>query len=356
MYFLTTIKARAISLGLLPKSHKKRPKSEPNVLPPLIPTELPHILPEHSFALSDQGWTKLTLDQPVDPLQTTSQALLQASKAFFDLPAEKKHEFKTRAGTEEGWNHVPGEKEFITLRSLERVPVELRNAASDFWDVAGVLLDDLVRRVAESLGLPPDALGVYSEPCRKLGVEKTANLLRLFWYESSSNETEMRTVAEAHRDLGLISLVIGDTPGLEVWNRTSQYWFPIEKSFPEPAGSLIIGRQLERLSNSRYQSGGHRVVSYPNPNLDPQSSITPRYRYSIVFVLLAHEPVPVNTDQLTTKITGPFANPVSGTAGKLYREIHRAHFNINTAIEERNRQREVLAARKEMEEQANLKA
>ncbi|CAG8955583.1 hypothetical protein HYFRA_00009537 [Hymenoscyphus fraxineus] len=356
MHFLTSIKAKAISAGLLPKRHKKPPKPEPNILPPLIPTELPHILPEHSFALSDQGWTKLTFDRPVDPLQTSSQALFEASKVFFDLPAEKKHEFKTRAGTEEGWNHVPGEKEFITLRSLERVPMELRDAASAFWDVAGGLLDDLVRRVAESLGLPPDALGVYSEPCRKLGVEKTATLLRLFRYESSSSETEMKTVAEAHRDLGLISLVIGDTPGLEVWNRTSQYWFSIEKTFSEPAGSLMVGRQLERLSNSRYQSGGHRVVSYPAPTLDSQSKTTRRYRYSIVFVLRAHEPVPVSTDQLTTKITGTFANTISGTAGELYREIHRAHFNINTGIEERNRQREVLAARKGQEEQLNLKA
>lgn len=80
----------------------------------------------------------------------------------------------------------------------------------------------------------------------------------------------------------------------------------------------------------------------------PESIPSPRYRYSIVFVLRAHSSVPVNTDQLTTKITGPFLKPVNGiTAGQLYKEIHLAHFNINTGIEERNRQKELLAAKKE---------
>lgn len=152
----------------------------------------------------------------------------------------------------------------------------------------------------------------------------------------------------AHRDLGLLSLVIGDTPGLEVWNRNSQFWFPIEKTFPEPAGCVMVGRQLERLSNFRYQSGGHRVCSYHAPK--PEAISTTRYRYSIVFVLRAHSPVPVNTDQLTTKITGSFPNPLNGiTAGQLYKAIHQAHFNINTGIEERNKQKKLLAAKKEKE-------
>lgn len=197
MHFLANIKAKAVAAGLLPKSRKKSGKAEheSNDLP-LKPVELPHILPEHRFALSDQGWSKITFEKPVDQLQHTSQKLFQASKEFFDLPVEQKEKFKTRSGTEEGWNHVPGEKEFITLRSLERIPDELKDAADCFWGVAGGLLDDLIKRIAESLDLPPDALGAYSEPCVKLGIDKTATLLRLFRYESSSSEAEMKTVAE----------------------------------------------------------------------------------------------------------------------------------------------------------------
>ena len=50
-------------------------------------------------------------------------------------------------------------------------------------------------RVAESLGLPANALNVYSEPCSKLGMEKTATMLRLFRYEGFEKD-EPKTVAE----------------------------------------------------------------------------------------------------------------------------------------------------------------
>ena len=33
----------------------------------------------------------------------------------------------------------------------------------------------------------------------------------------------------AHGDLGLLSLVIGDTPGLEVWDHYSQGWFALAR-------------------------------------------------------------------------------------------------------------------------------
>jgi hypothetical protein len=147
----------------------------------------------------------------------------------------------------------------------------------------------------------------------------------------------------AHRDLGLLSLVIGDTPGLEVWDRRG-FFFPIERWYQSPAASLLAGRQLERLTNGRYVSGGHLVRSYPdqpksNDYLPPES----RYRYSLVFVLRAHYPVPVDTNKLENEITGRFQNPLIGTtAGELFSNIKGAHFNINTGIEEREAQRESL--------------
>jgi hypothetical protein len=101
---------------------------------------------------------------------------------------------------------------------------------------------------------------------------------------------------------------------LEVWDRHARSWFPIEKSYYSPAGSVLVGRQLECLSNSRYRAGGHLVRSYPSvkPH-DPTpvpGSLRKQYRYSIVFVLRAHSPVPINTDNLTTRITGQFSHPL----------------------------------------------
>jgi hypothetical protein len=231
--------------------------------------------------------------------------------------------------------------------------------------------------------------------------QKTATMLRLFRYESWAP----KIVAEPHADLGLLSLVVGDVPGLEVWNGV-QFW-DIEREYQRwgqerekekrrgeggedgvgevPCATLLGGRQLERLTNFRYKAGGHRVVSYgkpgtsashspslvsPPPQPQPknssqaQDSISPetkpssssdpdpgpsekQYRYSIVFVLRAHEPVVVNTDTLTTSITGPFQDPVRGVeAGVWYEQIRGKHFNINIGFEEREKQRRKIAERK----------
>ena len=148
----------------------------------------------------------------------------------------------------------------------------------------------------------------------------------------------------------MLSLVHGDTPGLEVWDRDVHKYYQLERNYQQPAGSLLVGRQLERLSNGRYHSGGHLVRSYPDePLLNSSEPRKPArtYRFSIVFVLRAHSPVPVDTDKLTTPITGQFCNPLKNIiAQELFRSIQNAHFNINTHIEEREEQRQRLAEQK----------
>jgi hypothetical protein len=144
-------------------------------------------------------------------------------------------------------------------------------------------------------------------------------------------------------------MVIGDTPGLEVWDIPTQSFFPIEKTYDNPAASLLAGRQLERLSNYRYRAGGHQVRAYGRSELEPAISPSrqPNYRYSIVFVLRAHEPVVVDTDALTTRITGKHDTPIRGvTAGAFYQQIRNAHFNINIDLKEREEQRKRVAAKK----------
>lgn len=73
----------------------------------------------------------------------------------------------------------------------------------------------------------------------------------------------IRHVAE-HSDLGLLSLVYGEQPGLEVWDRYAQDFFPIELSFQnKPKATVMGGEQLAKLTNGRYVPGGHRVRCYP---------------------------------------------------------------------------------------------
>jgi hypothetical protein len=162
---------------------------------PLRVITLPHVLPYHQRALSDHGWTTITYTNQQDPLFTASQALLAASKAFFDLPTSYKEGYRTQAGTEEGWLRVEGEKEFVTLRSLANMPPELRDAAVEYWARVGALLDETMGRVAKSLGLPAEALTCLSGPCKEMGENKTATMLRLFRYEGFEGQ-DSRVVAE----------------------------------------------------------------------------------------------------------------------------------------------------------------
>lgn len=214
----------------------------------------------------------------------------------------------------------------------------------------GAHLENTLGRVGASLGMHPSTDGgketeegkgkgglkQFIGPCARMQEreeEKTSTMLRLFRYEGQ----EAKEVAEPHADLGLLSVVVGDVPGLEVWD--GAVWFAVEKEVRDSGmkgASLLVGRQLERLSNGRYPAGGHRVVAYGN-----KSEGWTGYRFSIVFVLRAHNPVVIESDDLETEVTGKWAEPVHGKrAGDLYAEIRSSHFNINAAKEERARQRE----------------
>ena len=298
--------------------------------PGLVP-ELPLILPHHRFNLADQGWSTITFDHENEIYQSL-QRLFEASRAFFDQPIPEKEKFLSKLGSEEGWSRIPGEKEFITLRQLGFTPDVLKEPASAAWANVGKLLNEYLARIAESLELPPEVFTEFSEPCTKLDGERRATMMRLFRYENH----EPKVVAEPHNDLGLLSLVIGDTPGLECWNKYTRSFYPIEKDYTGPAASVLVGRQLQRFSNYRYLPGGHQVRSYDDVG-------SHKYRFSIVFVLRAHSPVVIDTDKMTSRVTGLHEQPIKGeTAQELFVKIRSAHYNINTNIKERDEQRQRL--------------
>jgi hypothetical protein len=359
--FISRLRGR--SSNEIPKQ-KEPPTTPIDTRPSLIPSPLPLVLPEHQQALSNLGWTTITFPQPIPsdlthdltvpgphPLQSAYEALFSASQAFFAQPAEEKGRWKHKLGSEEGWSCIPGEKEFITLRTLEYCPEILRGPAKRYWDLMGAHLENTLGRIATSLALSDadDAtrgLRKFVGPCGTMQdseEKKTATMLRLFRYEG----WEAKEVAEPHADLGLLSVVVGDVPGLEVWDGAG--WFAVEKEVEKSGlkgASLLAGRQLERLSNGRYPAGGHRVVSYGDPKGGQGGG--KRYRYSIVFVLRAHEPVVIDSEELETRVTGKWMEPVRGlTAGELYAKIRGAHFNINISHEERERQRANVRRQKE---------
>ncbi|KAJ4984842.1 hypothetical protein SVAN01_09626 [Stagonosporopsis vannaccii] len=335
-------------------TYEEPPCSPIDTRPPLLSSPLPLVLPEHQKALSNLGWTTITFPQQnhsstalapgPHPLQSAYEALFSCSQAFFAQPAEVKSRWKHKLGSEEGWSSIPGEKEFITLRTLEYCPEILREPAKKYWDLMGQHLEDSLGQIAKSLDIPEpyDAtkgLKAFVGPCRsmqKSDQQKTASMLRLFRYEG----WEAKEVAEPHADLGLLSAVVGDIPGLEVWDGAK--WFEVEREVVKSGShgaTLLVGRQLETLSNGRYPAGGHRVVSYGD-TVGPQNG-EQRYRYSIVFVLRAFGSAVINSSDLETTITGTLPKSLGGlTAGELYSNIRSTHFNINIGMEEREKQKQ----------------
>ncbi|KAI4665617.1 uncharacterized protein J4E78_003079 [Alternaria triticimaculans] len=333
---------------------------------PLKPAPLPLVLPEHQQALSALGWTTVTFPEsspsqseatnhdhqapaPVPhPLQAAYEQLFAASQAFFNQPDKEKQRWKHKLKSEEGWSKISGEKEFITLRTLEYCPEVLRGPAKRYWDLIGQHCSNTLGRISTSLGLPDgedEGLRQFVGPCGALQAsdkEKTATMLRLFRYEG----WEAKVVAEPHADLGLLSVVVGDVPGLEVWDGAN--WFEVEKVVEDSrrkGATMLAGRQLERLSNGRYPAGGHRVVAYGSPEPSPNAPSTDdkKYRFSIVFVLRAHEPLIINSDSFETEVTGKWLEPMNGvTAGRFYEKIRGQHFNINIDMDEREKQRNKL--------------
>ncbi|PVH93301.1 hypothetical protein DM02DRAFT_541826 [Periconia macrospinosa] len=402
---------RKLKIRLHPSSKKQpkttsAPEAEPadDPRPPLNSSWLPLVLKEHQHTLSQLGWTTITFPQftspnhalenradipPNDshPLQRASADLFAAAQLFFDQPDEAKRAWKHRLGTEEGWSKVEGEKEFITLRTLEYTPDVLKEAAERYWRLmvgsegGEGYLRNVVKRVEGSLGLPhhtpkPNPLLQFLPPTPSIpqtDAEKTASMIRIFRYTLSSStpspaptppqpqpqlptQEPVSIVAEPHADLGLLSVVTGDVPGLEVWN--GQCFVDIERHYVRSgahAATMLVGRQLEMFSNKRYGAGGHRV---PAPDTNATSTQNdkpepaPKYRHSIVFVLRAHEPVPLDSRDLESAITGKWDDQSfkgNVTAGEVYERIRNAHYNINIGKEERERQKRGVEERRKRE-------
>ncbi|EJU05339.1 hypothetical protein DACRYDRAFT_29558, partial [Dacryopinax primogenitus] len=303
------------------------------------------------------GWAPLDLSEDAPPIGGVSvhdfvqaySGLFEASASFFNSPLSYKEQFiRGTEGSEDGYNRVTGEKEMITIRTADTTPEDLRQRAAICWELCGRIMLDVIQDISSSLCLENDDLRDMVAPCATLppSGQRVATLLRMFRYERGAgtplgNEPglrDRRIVAERHRDLGLLSLVVGSSHGLEVWDPYANAWYAIEEHQAAPGrltATILAGETLARLTNHKYNPGGHRVVV---SNLDDSP-----YRFSLVYALRAHHPVQVDTDRLTTSITGTFTRPLAAlTAGELYSQISNAHFNINADMAQRRKQEERL--------------
>jgi len=215
---------------------------------------------------------------------------IDASKSFFELPADTKEKYHDAAGgrqrgyTPFGTENAKGAKaadlkEFWhTGRDLaadspyratmkQTPPVTEVDAFDEatraFYQTMDEFGAHLLRAVALHLGLP--------ETWFDDKVDSGNSILRLLHYPPQENPPPKGTVrAGAHEDINVITLLLGaEEAGLQALHRSGE-WLDVNP----PAGSLVIncGDMLQRLTGGVLPSTTHRVL-----NPAPERARFPRY-------------------------------------------------------------------------------
>ena len=314
------------------------------------PSSPGHVDDQALHSLAAQGYLPLALADYPGMVEAYSN-LFSKSYEYFALPSDspQKTNYQAVSGpaaSEEGYSKIPGEKSIITTRTSNQCPEVLRDDLKKAWDLTGAFMETTMSAIAGTLGLKEDVFAPFVTPCATLTETKTPTQLRMFRYDRPTG-TEATVNASKHKDLGLLSLVIGHSPGLEVLDVTKNAWVPIEEDAFLPPDSktrsggltatLLGGETLAFLSRGNYKAGIHRVVCAPveASNGDP-------FRFSIVYPLRPAA-APLWTKNFECEITGKFeeGERSEGTSiGRLFDRIMRSHWNINAAKEVREKQRE----------------
>lgn len=302
--------------------------------------------------LATNGYLPLLLADHDGMVQAYTN-LFDSSTQFFSLPENSPpktsyHAASGSAASEEGYSDLPGEKSIMTIKTRSRCPDILQQHAEVAWNLTGAFLQDIARKIASSLGLESEVFAPFVDPCVMLPREqRTPTLLRMFRY-LRPREGDPKVNAERHKDLGLVSLVIGHSPGLEVLDPVTGLWEAIESEdfVPKEAqvrsggltATLLSGETMALLTRGRYTAGVHRVLCAPDRD-NP-------YRFSIVFTLRPGL-APVYTKHFESDIVGQFApeEQMDGqSSAELFERIRRSHWNVNVGKDLREEQRKRLLA------------
>jgi len=137
-----------------------------------------------------------------------------------------------------------------------------RDAVNTYADMVKVIGDKLLQIIAVALGARPDFFEDYYQRCMLRG--------QLLCYPPTGDHPDQFGVAP-HSDFGCITLLLQETPGLEVLFPDGQW-----VAAPPVENTLVvnIGDLLERWSNNRLPSTKHRVR---NTSSDARYSIAMFY-------------------------------------------------------------------------------
>lgn len=217
----------------------------------------PYLSPTALHTLLRQGWLPLTPATLPTPLLTSTTSLFNTLPTYFDLPTlDKTTLYPAKRGTEWGHYTIPSEKQFLTLRCTVHPSTELETHAASVWSSAASLLHrilcDIVRADGVGADIWDDLLdGTLTLPRDEEAVSGT--LLRMFQYEPEGG------FASEHTDLGLLTLCMGDKPGLECLDMEASVsqgemvWRGVDGPV------VLVGQTVRGLSEGRINAGVHRV-------------------------------------------------------------------------------------------------
>ena len=303
--------------------------------------------------LATEGYLPLLLADHDGMVEAYSD-LFNSSQKFFDLSEEspEKTEFQAASGSaasEAGYSNLSGEKSLVTIKTSTRCPEILQQHAKTAWNLTGTFMHDIARKIAKSLNLHPEVFTPFVEPCCLLPKKaSTPTLLRMFRY-IRPQDGQPTVNAEHHKDIGMLSLVIGHSPGLEVLDAATGLWNAIEDEdfVPEEAkvrsggltATLLCGETMAFFTRGRYRARVHRVLCAPSRDN--------RYRFSTVFALRPAV-APVYTKNFESDIVGQFApeERMEGESSRqLFQKIWSSHWSVNIFKDLREEQQKKLRAR-----------
>lgn len=317
--------------------------------------------------LATEGYLPLALADHPGMVEAYTQLFAQTSK-FFNLPPDSPEKTNHQAASgaaasEEGFSQIPNEKSIMTVKTAAHCPPLLQPDLQTAWNLTGAFLGKIATAIARTLDLDPDVFAPFVDPCTTLPqTHRTPTLVRMFRYDRPPTGDANRGPkinAEKHKDLGILSLVVGHSPGLQALDSQTNAWVSVEDDANLPPGSkarsagltatLLSGETLAFLSRGQYKAGVHRVVCAPPSS--SSSSATEEggdpYRFSIVYTLRA-APAPLFTKRFESDVVGRFG-PGEAAEGEssavLFERIMRTHWNVNAAPSVREEQRRKFGAR-----------
>ena len=254
------------------------------------------------------GWTT-----PFHARETVGAAR-QAADRFFALESAAKNLTFGACAGQDGFSRVASGKEMVVLSGRE-VP-DILSPVVPFWRACHRQAIGLLADMALSLQIAPERL-LEIAPTDPQAGPGGGSVLRLIRHPGAR-----RGLATGwHQDSGLLSLVLKTSePALRTTPAPWRDLVHLEEEAPADSVMVLAGQAMAELSNGRVGACLHSVAA------------TRRPRLSLVYHLRPRPDAWIDSDLLTSPVTGSFARPFRLSGEDFFRQrchrgqsIHTAH-------------------------------